>query len=270
MPRRFITGFNSEDCYIDVSGGQLFVRRWIPKNVLDQPAIILIHDSLGCVQMWRDFAEYLAQTLAREVIAYDRLGFGQSSGVSQQPNFNFIEHEAKVIFPQLCQALKLQKVMVFGHSVGGVMALTIASNNASKSLCQAVISESAQAYVQKRTLTGILAAKEYFSNAQAFAKLVKYHGDKAQWVLAAWTDIWLDPAFACWSLEALEAVQCPVLVIHGDQDEYGTTDFAHRIAQGVSGFSQTVILENVKHVPHRQCPQQLMASISSFLAGIKN
>ena len=260
-----------EDCYVDVSVGQLFVRRWIPKNVLDQPAIILIHDSLGCVQMWRDFAEYLAQTLVREVIAYDRLGFGQSSGVSQQPDFNFIEHEAKVIFPQLCQALKLQKVMVFGHSVGGVMALTIASDNASKSLCQAVISESAQAYVQKRTLTGILAAKEYFSNAQAFAKLVKYHGDKAQWVLAAWTDIWLDPAFACWSLEAhLRAVQCPVLVIHGDHDEYGTTDFAHRIAQGVSGFSQTVILENVKHVPHRQCPHQVMASISSFLAGIKN
>jgi len=260
-----------QDCYVDVSGGKLFVRRWLPNNVLDQLPIILIHDSLGCVQMWRDFAEYLAQTLAREVIAYDRLGFGKSSSVTQKPGFNFIEHEAKIVFPQLCQALTLQKAILFGHSVGGVMALTIASDSTSRSLCQAVISESAQAYVQERTLTGILAAKEYFSNADAFAKLAKYHGEKAQWVLAAWTDIWLDPAFACWCLDAyLEAVKCPVLVMHGDQDEYGTTDFAHRIAQGVSGFSQTVILNNIKHVPHRQCPQKVVTSISSFLARIQS
>jgi len=88
-----------QDCYVDVSGGQLFVRRWLPNNVLDQLPIILIHDSLGCVQMWRDFAEYLAQTLAREVIAYDRLGFGKSSSVSKKPDFNFIEYEAKIVFP---------------------------------------------------------------------------------------------------------------------------------------------------------------------------
>ena len=38
--------------------------------------IILMHDSLGCVALWRDFPAQLAQATARVVYAYDRLGFG--------------------------------------------------------------------------------------------------------------------------------------------------------------------------------------------------
>ena len=46
-------------------------------------------------------------------------------------------------------------------------------------------------------------------------------------MLDAWTDVWLSPEFASWTLEPdLPLVTCPVLVIHGDSDEYGSVRFA--------------------------------------------
>ena len=43
-----------------------------------KPPIVLFHESLGCIELWRDFPRKLSQITGREVIAYDRLGFGQS------------------------------------------------------------------------------------------------------------------------------------------------------------------------------------------------
>jgi fermentation-respiration switch protein FrsA (DUF1100 family) len=52
---------------------------------------------------------------------------------------------------------------------------------------------------------------------------VKYHGDKARWVVDAWTDTSLAPEFANWNLDgALARIRCPVLAIHGERDEYGS------------------------------------------------
>lgn len=54
-------------------------------------------------------------------------------------------------------------------------------------------------------------------------RLARYHGNKARWVVDAWTETWLSPDFADWSLtEKLQQVLCPTLVIHGTEDEYGS------------------------------------------------
>ncbi|MEQ9510813.1 MAG: alpha/beta hydrolase, partial [Alloalcanivorax xenomutans] len=67
-----------EETWINASQGRLFVKRWTPKNIATPTPIVLFHDSLGCVALWRDFPQQLAGVTGREVIAYDRLGFGQS------------------------------------------------------------------------------------------------------------------------------------------------------------------------------------------------
>lgn len=79
------------------------------------------------------------------------------------------------------------------------MALTIAGMY--PHVCEAVISESAQAFVEDRTREGISTASNDFKNPAAFAKLQKYHGEKAQWVLDAWVKVWLSSEFASWSLK---------------------------------------------------------------------
>lgn len=252
-----------QDFNIPVADGCLFARQWSPDLTTREP-IILLHDSLGSVELWRDFPKALAQATERPVIAYDRLGFGQSTRRHQSPGVNFILEEAEIVFPALTQALGIASCLLLGHSVGGAMALTIAALHLDK--CSAVITESAQAFVEPLTLEGIRAAQKHFSDPQKFARLTRYHGDKAQWVLDAWTEVWLSPEFASWSLDPyLPRIQCPVLALHGDADEYGSEAFPRQITEQCSGPSLMKILEDCGHVPHREKPTEVLALVTAFV-----
>jgi pimeloyl-ACP methyl ester carboxylesterase len=91
-------------------------------------------------------------------------------------------------------------------------------------------------------------------------RLERHHGPNTGWALEAWIGTWLSPAFAGWSLDAeLPSVRCPVLAIHGDADEYGSTAHAARIAAGVGGPAETLIVAGGGHFPHRERPTQTAA-----------
>jgi pimeloyl-ACP methyl ester carboxylesterase len=144
------------------------------------------------------------------------------------------------------------------------MALVIAASN--NEACEAVITEAAQAFVEPRTLSAIRSAKAQFSDPEQLEKLAKWHGDKAGWVLDAWTEVWLSPEFSSWDLDQhLGRVRCPVLAIHGDSDEYGSVEFPRRITSGVTGRSHLAILENCGHVPHRARREEVLRLTSAFL-----
>jgi pimeloyl-ACP methyl ester carboxylesterase len=251
------------DSFVDVSGGSVFTRRWIPGRD-DRPPILLLHDSLGCVDLWRHFPEALAGATARPVIAYDRLGFGKSAPRVERPSADFIREEAEILFPALLRGLGISRCALFGHSVGGAMAVMIAALY--PETCEALITESAQAFVESRTLSGIRTAKAQFDDPARFEKIVSLHGDKARWVLDAWTEVWLSADFSAWSLnEHLPKVTCPVLAIHGDSDEFGSVEFPRRIAGNVGGPSELVILDQCGHVPHRERQADVLRLAASFL-----
>jgi pimeloyl-ACP methyl ester carboxylesterase len=114
------------DSLVEVPGGSVFVRHWRVRHS-DRPPIILLHDSLGSVDLWRDFPAALAHATTRPVLAYDRLGFGRSTPRSERPSVEFIAEEAETCFPALQRALGIPRFALFGHSVGGAMALVIAA-----------------------------------------------------------------------------------------------------------------------------------------------
>ena len=245
--------------------GALFARRWVPRDApRDARApIVLFHDSLGCVELWRDFPEQLALMTRRSVVGYDRLGFGRSDEHPGPLLLTFIRDEAATVVPRLCDALGLDMIIPFGHSVGGGMA--IATRWPER--CAAVVTESAQSFVEDRTRAGLQAARVEFARPGQLERLARYHGEKARWVLDAWIETWLSPAFADWSLdEDLRNVRCPALALHGDQDEYGSPEHPGRIARLTQGPSKGVILEGLGHVPHREQPARVLAEVAKFLA----
>lgn len=257
----------SEDGFVEIPAGRVFVRTWTPRPGSGELPVVLLHDSLGCVDLWRDFPELLARRLARPVIAYDRLGFGKSSARRELPSVNFIREEAEISFPAVRRALGVTEYALFGHSVGGAMALLIAASL--REPCRAVVTESAQAFVEDRTLAGIRQAREQFAQPEQLAKLARWHDDKAAWALKAWTEVWLSPEFAAWSLEPdLPRVRCPVLAIHGDRDEYGSVAFPRLIGSLVGGPSDVAILEGCGHVPHRERPDDVLDRVAMFLGRV--
>ena len=66
-----------------------FVRSWTPEGESGAP-ILLLHDSLGSVGLWRSFPQALAAASGRRVIAYDRLGYGRSDPYPGAQPFDFI------------------------------------------------------------------------------------------------------------------------------------------------------------------------------------
>lgn len=257
----------TEEHYITLNQGTIFVKKWLPSTA-NMPAknkapLVLLHDSLGSVDLWRDFPVMLVEQLQRPVIAYDRLGFGKSDVRYDLPSLNFINEEASLYFPQIKAQLGIADYVLFGHSVGGGMAVHIAAHDAD---CIAVITVAAQAFVEDMTRQGIETAKAQFAKAGQIERLAKWHGEKATWVLRAWTDIWLADEFRDWSLApVIKQVNCPVLAIHGSNDEYGSSAFPEYISQNVSGHGEMLLLDDCGHVPHREKPQETVAAVCEFL-----
>ncbi|BBH46442.1 alpha/beta fold hydrolase [Pseudomonas sp. KU43P] len=258
-----MTAITVGEHWIETCDGTLFAQDWLPPSVQGTP-IILLHDSLGCVALWRDFPAQLAAATGHRVIAYDRLGFGRSAPHPSVLTRGFVEAQAQQEFAAVLHHLGVDDFIVFGHSVGGGMAIACAAHFAER--CRGLITESAQAFVEDLTLHGIRAADVQFAAPGQLVRLTRYHGDKAEWVLRAWVDNWLSPAFADWSLNAsLAKVHCPLLCLHGDQDEFGSVAHPRRFITLARGPSVMRLLTGCGHVPHREQPDVVLAEVQRFL-----
>lgn len=251
------------DRFVVTPSGRLFARTWEPQgNAFTRAPILLFHDSLGSVDLWRDFPATLAMTTQRRVIAYDRLGFGRSDARLAPLALDFIATEAQSSLSLLQKELGFSHFIACGHSVGGGMAVEAAAQSPQD--CQSVITLGAQSFVEEKIRVGIRAAQADFAKPEVFARLVKYHGAKAQWVLEAWVSTWLSPDFAGWNLAATVArLRCPLLVIHGEDDEYGSPDQPQRLAQG---RGTVALLPDAGHFPHRSHPRAVLDLIAPFLS----
>ena len=256
----------AEECFIPTSRGQLFGCRWVPDGASNNlPPIILLHDSLGCITLWRDFPEQLVQHTGRTVIAYDRLGFGRSDphpGLLTPPDF--ITDEANGDFGAVIEHFEVGNFVALGHSVGGGMGIGVAATTPIQ--CKGLISISAQTFAEEKTIEGVKTAQKIFAEPDQIERLKKYHGDKVEWILSAWIDNWLSPAFDGWSLTPLiGAIVCPILTIHGEDDEYGSPAHAERIKQRASTPVTLSVLQGEGHVPHKTSTETVLAAINAFL-----
>ena len=253
-----------QDLWLQGPQGRLFVRIWSPATTVMRSPLVLLHDSLGCVELWRSFPEALCRRTGRQVIAYDRTGFGRSDPHPDRLDPGFIADEAEGAFAAVLQQLGIGPFIVFGHSVGGGMAVHCALQPHGP--CVALITESAQAFVEDRTVRGIEDARVSFQDPAQVARLQRYHGDKARWVLSAWIDSWLSPAFASWSLRpVLPRLRCPALVIHGVDDEYGSPLHPQMIAALAGGATEVALMPETRHVPHRERAAEVLDRVGRFL-----
>ncbi|CAN7499643.1 alpha/beta hydrolase [Bosea sp. LjRoot90] len=261
-----MTTIDQRDSLLPLGDHRLFTRSWAPSGpeASRLAPILLFHDSLGCIELWRSFPEKLAAATGRRVIAYDRLGFGRSDPHPERLGVGFVADEAESVVPHLCGQLGITDFVACGHSVGGAMAIETAARWPQR--CQALVTIAAQTLIEDRTLAGIRVAQGDFQDAGNLARLARYHGDKTAWVLDAWIGTWLSPAFADWTLDRpLAGVRCPVLAVHGELDEYGSTRHPQRIAEG---RGEALILSGIGHVPHREAEATLVAAIENLLAAV--
>jgi len=229
-----------------------------------RPTIIFLHDSLGCIKLWRDFPEKLGKLTECNVFIYDRYGYGGSAAFLKQERDNLYMEEEADLLVELVEEYKLHKPILFGHSDGGSIALIASGKYPGK--FKAAITEGAHVFVEEETLKGINASIVLYGTTDLKSKLEKYHGTKTEAMFWAWAKTWNTPEFKNWNIEKfLSAIRCPLLVIQGDEDEYGTEKQVDSIIGQVSGKAVKLFLPGIKHTPHKECPVLILEKSSEFI-----
>ncbi|WP_312512299.1 alpha/beta fold hydrolase [Chryseobacterium culicis] len=250
---------------IEVKGKNLYTEH---DNLFeDRPTIVFLHDSLGSVQLWRDFPARLSETAQCNILAYDRLGYGKSFPMlTHERPVHYMELEADLLNDLLTE-MDLDKVILFGHSDGGTIALITAAKYPER--VKAVICEAGHIFVEEVTLKGVCEAWEAYKTTNLAERLQKYHGDKVETLFKAWTETWTRDDYRSWNIEhLLKHITAPLFFIQGEADEYGTLDQVEKTVSQVSGYAEKYIIPGIGHTPHKEIPELVLKKAAEFIAKI--
>lgn len=252
--------------YVTVQGHRLeYVRLPSAHPKEGAPAMVFLHEGLGSVAMWRDFPQQVADATGCEAVVYSRYGYGRSDPISQPHTPRYMHDEGLLALPELLDKLAIERPFLFGHSDGGSISL-IHAGGANRPLT-GIIVMAPHVMNELISVSSIQAAKAAWANTNLREKLSKFHADvdSAFW---GWNDIWLNPEFLAWNIEEyLPRIECPVMAIQGEDDEYGTMEQIDRIGRGARDV-ELVKLADCRHSPHKDQPAAVIAAVAEFTSRI--
>ena len=249
---------------LSVLGRKIEYQCFVPPDVaLDAPTIVMLHEGLGSVALWKDFPHHLAMTTGAPVIAYSRFGYGSSDAPpAPYAALEMHQREAVDVLPEVLRHLGISRPILFGHSDGASIALIYAG--AAPSAVSGLIVLAPHVFVEEMCLISISRAKQAYLTTGLREKLRRYHDDpdRAFWL---WNDVWLHPDFRRWNIEhLLPSIDCPTLAIQGYQDEYGTMEQLDRLARAVPQIEQ-LRLTDCGHSPHRDQSRAVIEATAHWL-----
>jgi len=228
------------------------------------PTLILLHEGLGSVALWRDFPAKLAAATGCPAVVYSRYGYGRSDPLGAPRGVDYMHLEALETLPELRAALALDDAILVGHSDGASIALIHAGSG--RWPVRAIVLEAPHVFVEDASIASIAAARTAYETTDLRQRLARYHADVDS-AFRGWNDIWLDPVFRSWNIASvLPGMRCPVLAIQGADDEYGTLAQIDAIERGLTGRFERLVLANCQHSPHRDQEQATLDAMARFIA----
>jgi pimeloyl-ACP methyl ester carboxylesterase len=244
--------------------GRRLEYRWIGPRPADAPTIVLLHEGLGCLGMWRDFPDRLASATGCGALVYSRMGYGASDPVRGMRPIRFMHDEALDVLPAVIERFKLEEVILFGHSDGASIAVVYAG--ARRGPVRALLLEAPHVFVEPVCIEGITRIAADYETTRLRGRLARHHGRNTDSMFRAWTDVWLRPEFRQWNIEEyLPTIECPVLVVQGEDDQYGTLRQVDAVATQVSGPAESLVLPRCGHSPHSERPDEVLEASARFL-----
>jgi pimeloyl-ACP methyl ester carboxylesterase len=246
---------------VDVAGARLEVER-IDVGRGGAAPIVMLHEGLGSVAMWKDFPHRVAHAANRDVVVYSRVGYGRSSAAALPYGVRYMHDEALVALPALLDALHVERPILLGHSDGASIALIHAG--ASGRPVRGLVLMAPHVMVEDVSIASIEAANVAWRTTDLRPRLARHHAD-VDAAFRGWNDIWLHPDFRAWNIEAeTRQVRCPILAIQGEDDEYGTMAQIERIA-ALAPDVELVRLADCRHSPHRDQPEAVLEALVRFV-----
>lgn len=251
------------------AGGRQLEFEWHGPGPAAAPTLVFLHEGLGCVTTWRDFPARLAETTGWGALVYSRAGYGRSEPVPVPRPLRFMHDEALLVLPEVLEAVGVREAVLVGHSDGGSIAL-IHAGGAPTARVRGLLLEAPHVFCEDLSVRSIARAAEKYREGDLRRALERHHGDNVDIAFWGWNRVWLDPDFRAWNIEEyLGRVRCPVLVIQGADDEYGTVAQIDAIEAGCGGPVSRLILPDCGHSPHRDQPDATLGAMASFVRGLE-
>ncbi len=226
----------------------------------EAPALVLLHEGLGSVALWRGFPAALGRATGRRVATFSRYGHGRSEPPPRPRTAAFFDEEALEVLPTLLDRLSIASPVLVGHSDGASIALI----HAARHPVRALVLIAPHVFVERITLRAIRATREAYLRGELRERLARHHGDPDV-VFWGWCGVWLDPSFRGFELDAHVArVRAPMLLIQGAEDPYGTLRQLARIEARARGPVRRLVLSG-GHSPHLEHCEQVVQAIACFL-----
>jgi pimeloyl-ACP methyl ester carboxylesterase len=255
------------------------------------PTLVFLHEGLGCVAMWRDFPARVAEQTGCGTLVYSRAGYGKSDPIELPRPVTFMHEEALAILPQLLDAFSIRAAILVGHSDGASISIIHAGGTGDPRV-RGLILEAPHVFVEEIGLESIRAIAEQYQTQSAGRmpahrpqdagapmapmgasvlrqRLARHHGQNVDATFWGWNDVWLNPEFESWSIEEyLPKISVPVLLIQGEDDQYGTREQIRRIEAGCNGAVRTVLLSKCGHSPHLDQPERTVEAMKEFVGEV--
>lgn len=243
------------DEFVTAGGHRLEIREIAGRA--DLPTLVFLHEGLGSAALWKDFPDKLAAATGTSALIYSRHGHGRSDRLTGNRGVDYMHVEALTTLPELRRKLRLDQVVLVGHSDGASIALI----HAARWPVRGLILEAPHVFVEDVTVAGIAEAKRAYETTDLGKRLARYHDDP-DGTFWGWNKIWLHPDFRSWNIESvLPDVRCPVLAIQGAEDEYGTLAQLDAVERGVTGPFEKLVIADCRHAPHRDQEAATLAAM---------
>ena len=249
---------------VRAQGHNLEVQR-IPARAANAPELVFLHEGLGSVSHWKDFPVRVAEATGCPVTVYSRYGSGNSDVLTEPRPVRFMHDEALAVLPELLAKLGIQDPILIGHSDGASIAIIHAGVH---DRVRGLVLLAPHVFVEDLSIASIAEAKISFQTTNLPQKLARHHRDAAR-TFWGWNDIWLHPDFRGWNIEEyLRRISCPILVIQGVQDQYGTMAQVEAIERQAGARVEVLALDKCRHSPQRDQSQATLQAITTFVVKI--
>ncbi|HZL39280.1 MAG TPA: alpha/beta hydrolase [Pseudolabrys sp.] len=253
----------SESGFLDI-GFQKLEYRMIGPRPDQAPTLVLLHEGLGCVGLWGDFPDKLQAATGAGVFVYSRAGYGKSSPVALPRPLSYMHDEARETLPRLLDDIGFQRGLLIGHSDGASIAAIYAGSHQDHRVCGLTLI-APHFFTEDFGIASIVEARKAFETGDLRAKLSRWHADVDN-AFKGWNGAWLDPGFRQWDItEFLAYIRVPVLIVQGDDDQYGTVKQIEIANQECYCPVEVALLPGARHSPQREASEPTLKAISAFV-----
>jgi len=256
-----------EDSGFLTFGSQRLEYRMIGPRPDAAPTLVMLHEGLGCVGLWGDFPDKLQAATGAGVFVYSRAGYGKSGPVKLPRPLSYMHDEARDVLPRLLDAIGFQRGLLLGHSDGASIATIYAGTHQDHRVGGLVLI-APHFFTEDPGIASIEEARKAYATTDLRAKLARWHADVDN-AFKGWNGAWLDPEFRKWDItEQLAYVRVPVLIVQGEDDQYGTVKQIEIAQEECYCPVEVALLPGVKHSPQRDAPEATLKTIADFTARI--